>query len=92
MRLYAEALLFTDEDNDSGRGGTVGVLEDALDVFVVGEGVVRAFEAMGTDAPAVVAVGEDMVAGRCELMSVTATSTKHNSKRQQERWRCHEKG
>ena len=79
MRLYAEALLFTLEVNDSGRGGTVGVPEDALDVVVVGEVAVRAVEAMGTDAPVVVAVGEDRVA-RSGLMSAAVTLTRYNRK------------
>ena len=62
MRLYAEAFRLTAEDNDSGRGGTVGVLEDAVEVVDVDEGVVKAFDAMETDAPVVVAGEEDMVA------------------------------
>lgn len=61
----------TAADKESGRGGTVGVVEDTA--LVVDEGAVRAFGDAEREAPLVVAIGAARVASwkrRCKSQEI----------------------
>jgi hypothetical protein len=50
----------TAADRESGRGGTIGIVEEDV-VLVVDEGAVMAFEVGGRETPPVVGIGAAIV-------------------------------